>query len=240
MADDATRTSTSELRDVLAETRNLLLDFDGPVCSVFAGYPATIVADELRQLIAAHNIALPADILAESDPVQLLRIAAGLGDASLTSQLADALRDAEIVATDRAEPTPHLRDVLGSAIDTGRRLAIVSNNSTAAIDKYLNLHGLRTAFDRVVGRSDGMQPHLLKPSTHLVMLAIIRMDAESWRTTLVGDSATDIAAARAAGIRSIGYANSPAKRTALSDADVVIDSLRDLAAAMSQTPPLAD
>lgn len=43
------------LAATVSTTRLLLLDFDGPVCDIFAGYPAPRVAQELRDLIAAQG-----------------------------------------------------------------------------------------------------------------------------------------------------------------------------------------
>src|SRR5215211_2944273 len=92
-----------------------------------------------------------------------------------------------------AQPTtPNLPDALQAGADTSRRLAIVSNNSVPAIEKYLGQRGLRPMLDRVIGRYDGMPPRFLKPSNHLVGLALIGMDAAPGRTTLVGDSVSDV------------------------------------------------
>ena len=43
------------LRRPLTEARALLLDFDGPVCSVFAGLPTPVIAAELRGILAAQG-----------------------------------------------------------------------------------------------------------------------------------------------------------------------------------------
>ncbi len=40
------------LEDLLARTNALVLDFDGPICAVFAGYPAAAVAAELHTIVA--------------------------------------------------------------------------------------------------------------------------------------------------------------------------------------------
>jgi hypothetical protein len=37
------------LVEIFETTRCVLLDFDGPVCDVYAGHPASQVAEELRQ-----------------------------------------------------------------------------------------------------------------------------------------------------------------------------------------------
>ena len=44
------------LAELLAGTGPLLLDFDGPVCSVFAGYPAPQIAAQLGRLLQDNGI----------------------------------------------------------------------------------------------------------------------------------------------------------------------------------------
>ncbi|WP_255690909.1 HAD hydrolase-like protein [Actinoplanes sp. DH11] len=51
--------------------------------------------------------------------------------------------------------------------------------------------------------------------------------------TLIGDSLTDIEAARTAGVHVVGYANRAWKVDAFSAADAVVTSMEDIAAAMS-------
>lgn len=43
-------TDTAALGAIIARTRWLLLDFDGPICSIFSGLPAPTVAEKLRKL----------------------------------------------------------------------------------------------------------------------------------------------------------------------------------------------
>jgi len=114
----------------------------------------------------------------------------------------------------------------------------VSNNSLAGVRAYLTRVGLDRSFSCIVGRYDGMDPHQMKPSSHLVEMTMHGMNAEPAYTTLVGDSISDIQAAHAAGIRSIGYANKPGKRVALASAgaDTIIESMDELAAALLLTP----
>lgn len=45
--------TTSDVEALLRRVRTVLLDFDGPVCSIFSGYPAPDVADELAATAAA-------------------------------------------------------------------------------------------------------------------------------------------------------------------------------------------
>src|SRR4051812_1733575 len=161
-----------------------------------------------------HNAgaaALLAELEDAHDPMRVLRVAGDLGDDTLTRTIADALRDAEVKAAQTAEPTPHVDDVIRAALDTGRRLAVVSNNSTEAVTAYLRRMGLLTSFGRVVARYDGMAPSFMKPSNHLIGLALFSTDAPPWSTTLVGDTVPDITASRSIQIATIGYANKPGK-----------------------------
>ena len=41
-------TAPEELAAIFAPVRHVLLDFDEPVCSIFAGFPAADVAQRLR------------------------------------------------------------------------------------------------------------------------------------------------------------------------------------------------
>ena len=94
---------------------------------------------------------------------------------------------------------------------------------------FLAAHGLGDGVGAVVGRTTA-DPALLKPSPHLVRLAIDAMGADPADCTMIGDSVSDIESARAAGARSIGYANRPGKdrRLAEAGADGIITTLADL------------
>jgi hypothetical protein len=58
---------SSDLDTIVSRTRHLLMDFDGPICSIFAGLPAATVADRLRKLFADHA-QLPDAIARTRDP----------------------------------------------------------------------------------------------------------------------------------------------------------------------------
>jgi HAD superfamily hydrolase (TIGR01549 family) len=231
-------TSHAGLREVMRHTKNLLLDFDGPICGIFAGRPASLIASEIRERIRDHDDSVPEHLLEEDDPLHLLGVTPLLGSVALMQEIDEVLRKAEIDAASTAEGTPHVLDVLEAAREKGLSLGIVSNNSVEAVMTYLQRRGLASNFVTVVGRYKGMDPRLLKPSSHLVVRAMMKMSAPHWSTTLVGDSATDIAAARSANIRGVGYANKPGKRDrlAVAGADAVVESMADLARAIAPTP----
>lgn len=78
----------------------------------------------------------------------------------------------------------------------------------------------------------------MKPDPYLVSRAINALDASPACTVLVGDSPTDIAAAQAAGIQALGYANKPGKSRHLANAgaDAIISDMHDLARALDARP----
>ncbi|MFC5943099.1 HAD hydrolase-like protein [Micromonospora harpali] len=223
---------TAALAAVVGRARVVLLDFDGPVCSVFARHPASAVARELRRLLADRAVPLPAEILAEPDPLAVLRFTATLGRPAVVRLVDEALTRAEVTAARTAEPTPYGREAIGAAHRTGRRVAVVSNNSAECVRAYLSARRLTPYVHPVVGRPEGA-PGRMKPDPYPVLAALRGLDAEPADCVLVGDSTTDVEAAHAAGVAAIGYANRPGKRARLAAADAVVDSMADLVAALA-------
>lgn len=205
------------LRSILANTGALLLDFDGPICSVFAGFPAHVVADQLRDILdeGGHRN-LPDEVAKSEDPFDVLKYASTLGTNELR-YIEAAFRAHEAEAISTATPTPGAHELICRWKATNLPLAIVSNNSITSINAYLKLHKLHSKVDYIAARTNA-DVDLLKPSPYLVNRALRALEAGAANATLIGDSVTDIKAAQAAGIRSIGYANKPEKVIKLSTA----------------------
>ena len=100
--------------------------------------------------------------------------------------MADALRDSEVVA-ETATPTPGSTNCSARPHETGRRISIVSNNALEAVRSYLELHGIVELVDLVVGRDNGMDPHLIKPDPHLVRLALNDPATDARAAVFIGD-----------------------------------------------------
>src|SRR6266540_659138 len=122
---------------VLAGGGPILLDFDGPICSIFATYPAPAVADRLRAVLQAHGARVNGAAVSDPDPLEVLRWSATLGSDSIVRSVEDALREAEIHAASGADPTPFSRETILAAYRAGRLVGIASNNSADAIERYL-------------------------------------------------------------------------------------------------------
>lgn len=214
------------LRQILANTEALLLDFDGPICSVFAGIPAPVVAAQLRDVLAEGGHAdLPDDIRTAADPFEVLFYAAKLGQDE-ARYVEAAFRAHEVEAVASALPTPNSDELIHEWNSTGRQLAIVSNNSVACVETYLDRRGIRNLVANVSARTDS-DVSRLKPNNAFVLAATAAVGQDPSRCTFVGDSATDVQAALSAGTRSIAYANKPGKARILAvyGPDVVITSM---------------
>lgn len=218
---------------VLRHARIVLLDFDGPVCSIFAGLPAPQVAADLAQVLRTHGIAVPVDVVGRGDPLDVLRCAGP----NSTADAEEALRRAELLAADSAQPTPGASDFLAACEATGRPVAVVSNNSGPAVARYLDRLGLAPLVTHIEAR-DPADPALMKPHPALVTRALNALRAEPAAAVLIGDSTTDVAAAQTAHVHVLGYANKPGKDRALADAgaDAITDSMAQLADLTRRTP----
>lgn len=221
---------TGDLAPVLRGTTRVLLDFDGPVCSIFAGLSAADVADSMRQQLAASGHPIAPEWRAESDPLALLR---RIGDQRPEMvPAADAvLTDLEISAAHRARLNPDIKHLLDACVHTGRAVLVVSNNAGAAIAGYLDREGLAQV-QRVVGRVPE-EPASMKPSPRLLLDAMEATPPDA--CVFIGDAVRDVEAGHAAGVRTIGYANKPGKAEKLTAAGaaVVVDSLMPIADALT-------
>ena len=226
-------TDAAALGAIIARTRYLLLDFDGPICSIFGGLPAPTVAEKLRKLFTGE---LPEEIANTPDPIEVFYYSATVSD-EMAARVEAEMADLEVAAVPTAEPTPYVHEVIASARESKRIVGVVSNNGPRAVNAYLDRHGLSDGIRLVVARTSH-DPALLKPSPHLIIEAVRSLDADSAATALVGDSFTDIEAAHRANVASIGYANKSGKRERMIqlEAGAVISSMADLALSLRARP----
>ncbi|MFI5732337.1 HAD family hydrolase [Kribbella sp. NPDC051587] len=195
----------------------MLFDFDGPVCSLFAGYPAAGIACELLKLVRRVRGRVQPGWERITSPHQLLLAAAD--DSALARRLEGALRAAEMTAVSTATPTPGAADAIAACTTAERRVAIVSNNCRGAITAYLERVGLTGSVCHVEGRSPE-DPRLMKPSPYVVERAIRTLGTTpaAWN---------DVQAGRAAGVATVGYANKVGKAEVLrrAGADTIVTDL---------------
>lgn len=227
---------TSEPSQLIRAARCLLLDFDGPVCDLYAGHPATTVADRLRDLITSSGTPIPEHIAQASDPLEIFSWT-GTVSPALAFQVEAEMSAQEVAAVATARPAPYVHDLMTSARQSGRAIAIVSNNSEQAVGAYLTRHSLQEHISAIAARTSP-DPALLKPGPHLLNQAIAQLGTEAANCVMIGDQPTDIHAAAAAGTPVIGYASRPGRQAELADAGAttIIRSLSDLVLPLRAQP----
>lgn len=210
------------------QVRGLLLDFDGPVCDTFAGLPASEIAQHLTEVLAARE----APTISTNDPMEVLRHTAATRS-DLVSLIDAELTTAERKAVETAVPTPGTDEVLNLCRARGIQIAIVSNNAQLAVRAYFDQHYPSHQIV-IFGRVHG-QPELMKPNPHVVLDALRHLQLDGDECLFVGDTVSDVAAGRGAGVHVFGYANRPYKINDLAAAGAVrvITDMQQLLAALS-------
>lgn len=128
---------------------------------------------------------------------------------------------------DASKPYPHVESTLKRLRHRGARLGVVTNKNSLLTQRLLAALRFDQYFDAVVAGDTAARP---KPAADPVELALHRMGLTPKETLFVGDSNTDVDAARAAGISVIcvtyGYSHGiPADQLG---ADGTIQSFLDL------------
>jgi phosphoglycolate phosphatase len=213
------------LAALVRRTDGFLLDFDGPVCDLFPPGSGTTIADGAREPLHAAGIALPDLIASTNEHLVVLEFAAERAPAVLDDVERAAIKG-EIEAARTAPLTPGAREFLAGCARTDRPVVVVSNNAAAAIEAFLDRHGLVDQVRTVLGRPFA-RPDLMKPNPHLARQAVELVDRSGW--CMVGDSVTDIEFSRRAGVSSIAYAKSARHEARLTGADAVIREMTALA-----------
>ncbi|MFD4654696.1 HAD family hydrolase [Kitasatospora sp. NPDC058444] len=222
-----------QLADVLRPVKHVLLDFDGPVSSVFASLPAPEVARRLREGLLATGAQAPVEAEEESDPLALLRL---ISDArpDLTATADAALDELETEAVRVGRPTLGAESVLRASARSGRLVSVVSNNAGAAIEAYLTECGLSAFVAGIFGRAPG-DPSSMKPNPRFLLEAMEALGTRPEHCIFIGDAARDVEAGEAVGIPTIGYANKSGKvaKLAAAGAVVIVGSMELIADALT-------
>ncbi len=125
--------------------------------------------------------------------------------------------------TDNTRPYPGVKDVLEELRDYKK--AVVSNKREYLSKKTLEELGLLEYFDLVMGSDSAPQK---KPSPDPLLIVLKRFNIPADEAVMVGDSDLDIMAGRGAGVKTIAVSYGYRPREVLSDADFIIDNIRDL------------
>lgn len=230
MGDDLPRVrAVTSLSALIQTSRAILLDFDGPVCRLFSAVPALGIAEKIRSFLLERSAYVPEPMMAEGDPLVLLRWTAETAP-HLLAEVERIQATSEIEAARLAEPTSGAADVIRSSAALGRPVVIVTNNSAEAVKVYLDRHALAGSIVGISARVQG-RPDLMKPDTHLVLKGAAMAGQLASACVLIGDSPTDMQAAKKAGAHCIGYAKRKTRISELSDtgAESIVQSMEPVA-----------
>ncbi|KAF0179532.1 MAG: HAD hydrolase-like protein [Hyphomonadaceae bacterium] len=157
------------------------------------GLPS-VPAEELRRMVgqgaqrlivraaARHGISWPEE--------KLIRLTEKFVDV----YAADIARD--------SRPFPGVPAALDALLTSGAVLSVCTNKRTGLSEKLLSAVGLRSKFAAVVGSDSAPQR---KPAAGHYLAAVAHVAGDPRRSVMVGDSAADVGAAKAAGAPVIVY-----------------------------------
>lgn len=207
----------ADLRELFDSATCVLFDFDGPVCRLFAGYPADGVAaglvDWLRR--QGREGLLTEEEARSGDPHAVLRAVALTAPGSgFLAELEAELTRHELLATETAEATPAADELIRDLRARDFALAITTNNSASVVERYLTARGLADRFGQHIhGRTRDLLR--LKPDPDCLLRALDSTGVVAERALMIGDTSADCVAARKAGVAFVGYARNERKRQLL-------------------------
>ena len=133
---------------------------------------------------------------------------------------------------DRSRPFPGLTEALDALAAEGFRLAVCTNKLEWLSVRLLDALGLSSRFVAVCGQDTFP---MKKPDPEMLRLTIAQAGGDARHAVMVGDSITDVATAKAAGIPVVavdfGYTETPAAQLG---ADRLISHFSDLPAAVRE------
>lgn len=111
-------------------------------------------------------------------------------------------------------PYRGMEDVIRGLKQRGKRLGVVTSKMQKGTRQGLRLCGLEESFDTIVAADDTTRH---KPHPEPVYLALEQLGADAATTVFIGDSTHDLAAGRAAGVRTGAALWGPFSRDALAE-----------------------
>lgn len=194
-----------------------------------------IAHEVLNGMLAERGLALSFDetvqrFIGTSLPVCLQRVGELLGGPTPPEFMPEFARRTRLAFQAGLTVVPGVEAVLDGLAGP---CCVASNGNHAKVNFTLGHTGLLHRFEgRIFTAEDVPRP---KPAPDLFLHAAQRMGATPGDTTVVEDTPTGIAAARAAGMRAIGFAAmTPAWRLREAGADVVVATMPEVGQLLAQ------
>jgi phosphoglycolate phosphatase len=216
--------------------RAVVFDLDGTLVDSAPDIQRAL-ADGFRPLGIAPFALADVKMMIGGGAAVAIRRAAGQAGIALTADQEKAVygRFMETYAAASAEGKglyPGAVDLLTGLGGRGLPLGLVTNKAERITHIALGALGIAGHFGAIVGARDDLPK---KPDPAPLLLALERLGTAPREAVMIGDSAADIGAAKAAGCRSIalthGYSRVPVTELG---ADLVIDSLTEVEAALAR------
>jgi HAD superfamily hydrolase (TIGR01509 family) len=218
--------STTRPHAVVFDNDGLLLDTE----ELWTRAQRELFARHGREFTPEHKLAF----VGVSRPAAAWGYEGLLGAPGRGKSLLDELHENALEeAADGAEPMPGARELTAALLAAGVPLGLVSNSPREWVDAVLGPCGLAPRFATILTPDDGFAH---KPEPALYLEACRRLAAEPSSSVGLEDTATGLAAVKAAGMTAIGI---PAvSGVELDGADLVAPSLADAAVweALGLTP----
>jgi phosphoglycolate phosphatase len=214
----------------------LVFDLDGTLAETAGDLIGTLNVILAREGIPSVEIGQARTLLGAGGRALIERGFAAAGRSLEKPRLEELFRDFLAHYNDHICDHSHLFAGVTASLDRlqtkGFDFAICTNKVEASAVRLMEALGARDRFPVIVGQ-DTFPMH--KPDPRVLLMTVEKAGARPERTVMVGDSITDIATAKAAGIPVVavdfGYTDTPVREL---DPDRVISHFDELDAAVAE------
>jgi beta-phosphoglucomutase family hydrolase len=134
-------------------------------------------------------------------------------------------RNIENLKTSKEKPIPGVVEFLTSLKTAGIPAAVASSSKLEVVEMVMKLFNIRDYFKLVVGGNNVKKG---KPDPEIFLLAADKLGVSPKNCIVVEDSANGVRAAKAAGMKCVGFRNVNSGNQDISPADLIVDDLRKL------------
>jgi beta-phosphoglucomutase-like phosphatase (HAD superfamily) len=226
---------------VLEQTRTALFVFDDAVCDLSSGMDGAVIAREIHDRLFAAGYRMSLFVAIDPNPIGMMWYAHSV-DSGIGAEAAELLRKAEAAAATAAVPVPGVQEAFHACHARGRNIAVVGDTSSVAMERYLDMHGLRQLVGAVIGREHLFSlPASLQTGVTLLQRTMQALDAKPSDSALVTLTPHRIYTAKNAGLNSIGIVNKRGARKHLTGppGGVAVSSMAHLASGFTSVPVLS-
>lgn len=218
-----------DFRDVQA----VLFDFDGTLAHLNIDFART--RTEAEQVLRRYGLSTKEKASLHTlelveDAVQVLAERSGWEAAEALRREAEAaIVAAEVAAAEEADAYPGVPELLRRLQEQGIRVAIVTRNCRAAVERILRRSPLPC--NVLLTRDD---VDAVKPAADHLLAALRRLGVEPCHALMVGDHPLDVRAGSGVGARSVAVlgGEGPPERFAPEHPDLIVEHVRELGAHM--------